>query len=152
MTFILKTNQNWKISFCLLILSVIVRCLQTSSLLLLCKGAENAVFAKCVKGDIKKCNTVIDEFAEQGWRTLALAFKVLDNAQYESYNGLLIDAYNDVNNRDERLSELYDQMESNLTLIGATAVEDRLQEDVPSTLETLRRAGIKIWVLTGNDF
>ena len=37
-----------------------------------------------------------------------------------------------------------------MTLIGSTAVEDRLQEDVPNTLETLRKAGIKIWVLTGD--
>lgn len=61
-----------------------------------------------------------------------------------------MDAYNDVNNRDKKLVDLYEKIESDLVLIGSTAVEDRLQEDVSSTLETLRKAGIKIWVLTGD--
>jgi phospholipid-translocating ATPase len=124
--------------------------LQTDKLILFCKGAENSIFAKCIIGDIKNCNNVIDEFAEQGWRTLALAYRILDQKEYESYSFELEDAYNDLNNREEKLSQLYDKIESNLILIGSTAVEDRLQEDVPNTLETLRRAGIKIWILTGD--
>lgn len=41
-------------------------------------------------------------------------------------------------------------IENGLTLIGSTAIEDKLQEGVPSAIETLKRAGIKIWVLTGD--
>lgn len=48
------------------------------------------------------------------------------------------------------LAKCYDEIESGLELLGATAVEDKLQEDVAGTLEKLRRGGIKIWVLTGD--
>nr|XP_033340893.1 probable phospholipid-transporting ATPase IF [Megalopta genalis] len=49
-----------------------------------------------------------------------------------------------------RTEKAYNQMEGGLTLLGVTAVEDRLQDEVPETLECLRVAGIKIWVLTGD--
>ncbi len=60
------------------------------------------------------------------------------------------EAYNDITKREEKLQEVFDKIESNLELIGATAVEDRLQEDVAATLQFLRQAGIKVWVLTGD--
>ena len=41
-------------------------------------------------------------------------------------------------------------IEKNLILIGCSAIEDKLQEGVPTCIETLSRAGIKIWVLTGD--
>ena len=113
-------------------------------------GAENAIFSKCVEGDIESCNNSINYFARQGLRTLALAYKILNKNDFEQYDKLLLDAYNDVNNRDKILVDLYEKIESEMVLIGSTAVEDRLQEDVSSTLETLRKAGIKIWVLTGD--
>jgi P-type E1-E2 ATPase len=52
--------------------------------------------------------------------------------------------------RDARISKAFNLIESNLVLIGSTAVEDKLQEDVALTLETVRKAGIKVWVLTGD--
>ena len=45
---------------------------------------------------------------------------------------------------------MYDTFERDIVLIGATAVEDRLQDDVPQTIHSLQRAGIKIWMLTGD--
>lgn len=63
---------------------------------------------------------------------------------------MLNEAYNDLTKREEKLKSVFEKVETNFQLIGATAVEDRLQEDVPATLEALRRAGIKIWVLTGD--
>lgn len=132
-------------------MSVIVRCLQTDQFILFCKGAENAVFSKCVNKDyVAKSNEYIMEFAQNGWRTLALAYRVLSKAEFDSFDSSLTNAYNDLNNRDEKLSELYELIESEMTLIASTAVEDRLQEHVASTLEALRIAGIKIWVLTGD--
>jgi phospholipid-translocating ATPase len=52
--------------------------------------------------------------------------------------------------RDEKVSEMYEQIETNLTLLGATAIEDKLQDGVPQCIERLSQAGIKIWVLTGD--
>jgi phospholipid-translocating ATPase len=67
------------------------------------------------------------------------------------YNELLNDAMNDISERrEERLAQVYDAIETQMELVGATAVEDRLQDKVPETLEALRMAGIKVWVLTGD--
>lgn len=52
--------------------------------------------------------------------------------------------------REEKVNETYEEIEKNLKLIGATAIEDKLQDGVPQCIERLARAGIKIWVLTGD--
>ena len=52
--------------------------------------------------------------------------------------------------RDDYINQIMSDIENNLDLIGATAIEDKLQEDVPDTIDTLLRAGIHIWVLTGD--
>lgn len=52
--------------------------------------------------------------------------------------------------RAERLAGIYQRIESNVTLLGATVVEDKLQDEVPETLEALLSGGIKVWMLTGD--
>lgn len=131
-------------------MSVILRCLETKRILVFSKGAEDAIFSKCKFGNIRECNQIIDEFARSGWRTLALAFRYLNEKEFANYDSLLNEAYNDLAKRDEKLKSVFERIESNMQLIGSTAVEDRLQEDVSSTLESLRQAGIKVWVLTGD--
>ena len=49
-----------------------------------------------------------------------------------------------------KVRAVYDSVETGLVLLGATAIEDRLQEGVPETLSSLTRAGISVWVLTGD--
>lgn len=49
-----------------------------------------------------------------------------------------------------QLAEAYRKVESGLELLGVTGIEDRLQEGVKETIEKLRAAGIKVWVLTGD--
>lgn len=55
-----------------------------------------------------------------------------------------------MNNRDEQIDHLYEEIETNLKLIGMTAIEDKLQEGVPECIENLTKARIKIWMLTGD--
>ena len=52
--------------------------------------------------------------------------------------------------RESQLASVYEEIEAGMTLIGTTAVEDRLQDGVPEAIANLSRAGIKIWVLTGD--
>ncbi len=80
-----------------------------------------------------------------------MATKAIPQAEYESYSQLLDTAYNNILDRDASIRRACDQIESNLECVGATAVEDRLQEDVVLTLETIRKAGIKVWILTGDN-
>ena len=131
-------------------MSIIVEDMQTNEIILFCKGAENSVLPRCSMGDIQKCKNTINTFARKGWRTLAFSFKYLTKNEYKRVEDDLNSAINDVFNREELLKKTFDMVESSLELIGATAVEDKLQEDVGDTLLNLRLAGIKIWVLTGD--
>jgi phospholipid-translocating ATPase len=65
------------------------------------------------------------------------------DAEFQEANTSLVD-------REERIRACYKKIEQELTLLGATAIEDRLQRQVPETIQLLRRAGIKIWMLTGD--
>ncbi|KAE8663598.1 Tir-nbs-lrr resistance protein, putative isoform 1 [Hibiscus syriacus] len=88
-------------------------------------------------------------FGSAGLRTLCLAYKVLAPDIYESWNEKFIQAKSS-RDREKKLDEVAELIEKDLILIGATAIEDKLQEGVPDCIETLSRAGIKIWVLTGD--
>jgi phospholipid-translocating ATPase len=131
-------------------MSVILRDMQTQRIVLFCKGAETAIFKNCVKGRVDLCDADIKKFGEQGWRTLALSFRYMSENEYKAIENMLLEAYNDIMKREEKMALAFDKIESNLELIAATAVEDKLQEDVADTLEKIRQAGIKVWVLTGD--
>lgn len=131
-------------------MSVVVRDLQSNKIILFCKGAESSVLPKCVTGSVETCDADIKKFGEFGWRTLVLTYKVLNENEYKIVEQTLKNAYNDIMNRDEMLSEAYNEIESRLELLGASGIEDKLQDDVANTLEVLRSAGIKVWVLTGD--
>ena len=55
-----------------------------------------------------------------------------------------------MDDRDTKLDKVYEEIECDMLLIGATAIEDKLQDGVPETIANLAVAGIKIWVLTGD--
>jgi phospholipid-translocating ATPase len=131
-------------------MSVIIRDCQTSEYILYCKGADTSIFNVSTCGNAFKYTGCLKSFSENGWRTLVLSFKILTLDEFNEYNQLINDANNDILNREKNLAQVYSKLETNLTLIGVTAVEDKLQEDVENTLFSLRQAGIKIWVLTGD--
>lgn len=131
-------------------MSVMLRNLKANEILLFTKGAEDSIFSCCTSGNIEQCNNDISAFARQGWRTLAFSFRILSQEEFNQYNRLLLDAYNDINSREERILQAFKKIESSLTLVGASGIEDRLQEDCGETIEALRQAGIKVWVLTGD--
>ncbi|KAJ3604956.1 hypothetical protein NHX12_027007 [Muraenolepis orangiensis] len=92
----------------------------------------------------------LNEYAGDGLRTLALAYKDLDEDYMEDWKRRHHEANIAMDGKEERLDELYEEIERDLMLLGATAVEDKLQDGVPQTIEHLAKADIKIWVLTGD--
>uniref|UniRef100_A0A915MUL7 Uncharacterized protein n=1 Tax=Meloidogyne javanica TaxID=6303 RepID=A0A915MUL7_MELJA len=62
----------------------------------------------------------------------------------------LNEALIDLENKDKRVDALYEEMECDMFLLGATAIEDKLQDGVPQTIAALADANIKLWVLTGD--
>lgn len=86
----------------------------------------------------------------KGLRTLLMAMRVIDDEEYKAFTQEVAEAEKDVMSRDKKLAAIYDKFERGLVLLGATAVEDRLQDNVPQTINDLQEAGIKIWMLTGD--
>ncbi|XP_062200436.1 phospholipid-transporting ATPase 3-like isoform X2 [Phragmites australis] len=122
-------------------------------LVLYCKGADNVVYERLADGnhDMKKTSREhLEQFGSAGLRTLCLAYRDLRREQYESWNEKFVQAKSSLRDRDKKLDEVAELIEKDLVLIGCTAIEDKLQEGVPTCIETLSAAGIKIWVLTGD--
>jgi haloacid dehalogenase-like hydrolase len=85
-----------------------------------------------------------------GLRTLTLAYRELDEDEYDAWEKDYHNAEILVDGREDAMDEISARIETNLTLLGATAIEDKLQDGVPETIAKLKRAGIKIWVATGD--
>ncbi|XP_019421458.1 PREDICTED: phospholipid-transporting ATPase 3-like [Lupinus angustifolius] len=122
-------------------------------LVLYCKGADTVIFERLADdyNSIKKVTREhLEQFGCAGLRTLCLAYKDLHPDVYESWNEKFINAKSSLHDREKKLDEVAELIENDLILIGSTAIEDKLQEGVPACIETLQRAGIKIWVLTGD--
>ncbi|CAL5042915.1 unnamed protein product [Urochloa decumbens] len=123
-------------------------------ILLLSKGADSVMFKRLAPNGRKfEDNTRrhINEYSDSGLRTLVLAYRVLDEKDYKEFNENLNVAKTSVSaDRDEKVEQAADSIERHLILLGATAVEDKLQKGVPECIDRLAQAGIKIWVLTGD--
>lgn len=134
-------------------MSVILRRHADSKILVLTKGADSIIFERSADGqDDLKSNTdeALEEFANKGLRTLCLAGKELTEEVYNEWAFRYHDASVAIERREERMEELASELEQDFTLYGATAIEDRLQDGVPETIADLKRAGINVWVATGD--
>nr|XP_033806154.1 phospholipid-transporting ATPase IB [Geotrypetes seraphini] len=132
-------------------MSVIVQ-MPTGDLRLYCKGADNVIFDRLCEDSeyMEKTLSHLEQFASEGLRTLCLAYTDLSEDVYQEWLKTYNEASRVLKDRAEKLEECYEIIEKNLLLLGATAIEDRLQEGVPETISTLMKAEIKIWVLTGD--
>ena len=119
-------------------------------IMLITKGAECSVLPRCVSGPVADTSLHIDEYARQGLRTLALAARELSKAELEEIEKKLSAAKRVLTQRERKVLEVYDEVERDLILLGATAVEDKLQEGVKETLINLGLAGITVWMITGD--
>ena len=130
-------------------MGIVVRDMQTGDITFLQKGAD-VVMAKIVqRNDWLEEETA--NMAREGLRTLVMARKRLGNTMYHDFASSYHAASIKLEGRNEAMSTVVAQfLEHDLELLGLTGVEDKLQDEVKSTLELLRNAGIKIWMLTGD--
>lgn len=104
--------------------------------------SDSAVFERCFQH--------IDDFASEGLRTLLYAYRIVGDNEYSQWKALYHEATTSLTNRQERIEAAADIIEQGFELAGATAIEDKLQQGVPETIDKLRRANIKVWMLTGD--
>ncbi|KQK18404.1 hypothetical protein BRADI_1g42310v3 [Brachypodium distachyon] len=123
-------------------------------ILLFSKGADSVMFSRLAPTGRKfeeETKRHINEYSDSGLRTLVLAYRVLDEKEYQKFAEKFRTAkISGGADRDEKIEEAADSIERDLLLLGATAVEDKLQKGVPECIDKLAQAGIKIWVLTGD--
>ncbi|XP_026503733.1 probable phospholipid-transporting ATPase VD isoform X2 [Terrapene carolina triunguis] len=143
-------------------MSVVVRHPLSNKVVVYTKGADSVIMDLLWTGpaddksemDQKKIKERtqkhLDDYARRGLRTLCIAKKVMNDAEYAEWLDSHFLAETSIDNKEELLLESTMKLETKLTLLGATGIEDRLQEGVSDTIEALRKAGIKIWMLTGD--
>lgn len=111
---------------------------------LYCKGADNVIEERLAKdpglndpGLLKMTADRLNEFSEVGLRTLMVAWTPLTESQYNQFRQTLDNAENSLENREELVMQAYESVEKELRFLGCTAIEDRLQDDLPDTIEYL---------------
>jgi phospholipid-translocating ATPase len=103
---------------------------------------EGTVFERCFQHT--------DDFATDGLRTLLFASRYLEEDEYRRWKKIYHEATTSLNERQSRIEAAGELIETKFDLAGATAIEDKLQDGVPDTIDKLRRANIKVWMLTGD--
>ncbi|XP_068448648.1 phospholipid-transporting ATPase IA isoform X2 [Clinocottus analis] len=132
-------------------MSVIMRT-PSGKIRLYCKGADTVIYDRLADSSRYKEITLkhLEQFATEGLRTLCFAVADVSESSYQQWLEIHHRASTSLQNRSLKLEESFELIEKNLQLLGATAIEDKLQDKVPETIETLMKADIKIWILTGD--
>jgi phospholipid-transporting ATPase len=133
-------------------MSTIFRC-PDGKIRLFCKGADTVILERLNNDNPTVDLTLqhLEEYASDGLRTLCLATREVPDDEFQRWYRIFDKAATTVSgNRQDELDKAAELIETDLYLLGATAIEDRLQDGVPDTIHTLQQAGIKIWVLTGD--
>ena len=134
-------------------MSAIVR-MPDGKIRLFCKGADSMIYSRLApheQPELRKTTAEhLEVFAREGLRTLCIAYKDLTEEEFRYWHVKHEEAASALEGRDEKLDEVADVMERDLLLMGGTAIEDKLQDGVPQSIQLLGEAGIKLWVLTGD--
>ncbi|PRT56771.1 putative phospholipid-transporting ATPase DNF3 [Wickerhamiella sorbophila] len=92
----------------------------------------------------------IDEFSSEGLRTLMFGHRFLNSSEYESWKVEYDAARASLVDRQKNIDRVSEVIERDFEITGITAIEDKLQRGVPEAIEKLRRANIRMWMLTGD--
>jgi phospholipid-translocating P-type ATPase (flippase) len=132
--------------------SVIIRHPESGDLVLYCKGADDLIYERLSSDSPYRDITArhLREFAMDGLRTLCCAYRVIDERTFMDWYVRYNEALGVIHDHDRVVAEVCDEIEQELLLIGATAIEDKLQLDVADTITSLLEAEITVWVLTGD--
>lgn len=134
-------------------MSAIFRC-PDGAIRLFCKGADTVILERLDRSETQPFEAAtirhLEDFASEGLRTLCIASRIVADDEYQEWAKKHYEASTALDNRSEKLDEVAELIEKDMFLLGATAIEDKLQDGVPETIQTLQNAGIKVWVLTGD--
>ncbi|CAA21897.1 P-type ATPase [Schizosaccharomyces pombe] len=132
-------------------MSIVFRC-PDGKIRLYVKGADTVIMERLASDNPYLQTTIhhLEDYATVGLRTLCIAMREVPEDEYQRWSTVFETAASSLVDRAQKLMDAAEEIEKDLILLGATAIEDRLQDGVPDTISTLQTAGIKIWVLTGD--
>lgn len=140
-------------------MSVIIRDID-GQIKVMTKGADTVMYERLRPGQdflLRQTDEHMRSYAVEGLRCLLVGFSIVKEKDYVKWSDDYHKASTDLSQLDKRkkrqpnaIDDLEDLIERNLTLLGATAIEDRLQDGVPECIAELAQAGINLWVLTGD--
>lgn len=134
-------------------MSTIFRC-PDGKIRLYCKGADTVILERLHPSNAQIAEATLrhlEEYAADGLRTLCLSSREVTEQEFQEWYQVFNTAQTTVGGtRADELDKAAEIIEHDLMLLGATAIEDKLQDGVPDTIHTLQQAGIKVWVLTGD--
>merc|ERR1719478_728691 len=122
-----------------------------SEIYLITKGADMVMEPLMTEKITEAYHKKLAEYSQCGLRTLLIAYKKVDRTYFRQWEKEYSEAQNITDNTKEaKVMELQAKLEVELKLVGITAVEDCLQDGVPEAIATIKAAGVKLWVLTGD--
>ena len=127
-------------------MSAILRC-PDGRIRIYCKGADTVILERLARDNpfVEATTQHLEDYATDGLRTLCLAMREIPEDEYRQWNAIYEKAATTINNRAQELDKAAELIEKEFFLLGATAIEDRLQDGVPEAIHTLQTAGIKVW-------
>lgn len=139
-------------------MSVVVRHPISKDIILYTKGSDSSILERLapveedseMKSIIELTQTQLNVYAEEGLRVLVMAKRIISQNEFYEWRKKHAECELTSEHHERKVRESFSNLEKNLTLLGATGIEDRLQEGVPETLAALINAGIVVWVLTGD--
>ena len=139
-------------------MSIVLRRIGGHDVVLYTKGADSTILQSLAPCDVdteefllrEQTEEQLEIYARQGLRVLLIAKRHLNPVEFSEWYSHHQQECEMSEFRDKKIRESFGLLERNLTLLGATGIEDRLQEKVPETIASLLAAGIVIWVLTGD--
>ncbi|XKL62821.1 hypothetical protein PGB90_002654 [Kerria lacca] len=123
-----------------------------NELILYAIGADDVILPRCIPIDNYRDVTKkhIEEFTSQGLRSICISMVKIAQREFENWYPLFVKARESLTSKDNLTEKAEHAIVKNLQLLGCTGVEDKLQNDVPETIDALLEAGINIWILTGD--
>ncbi|KAK8964577.1 Phospholipid-transporting ATPase 1 [Platanthera guangdongensis] len=118
------------------------------------KGADNSMFGvaeKMLNADVVEATkSHLHTYSTLGLRTLVIGVREMNRIEFNEWNFSYEKANTALFGRGNLLKTVALNIENNISILGASGIEDKLQQGVPEAIESLRQAGMKVWVLTGD--
>ena len=130
-------------------MGIILRIHKTGKLIYMLKGADTTIRDK-VERNADMVVEEADNLAREGLRTLAFCYKFVEEADYQAWKQKYTEVTSSLNATEDEEDRVISELEVGMKFVGISGVEDLLQENIRETVEALREANIKVWVLTGD--